>query len=124
MAPTDDEWPDPDWQYVHKHHSLPKESWAEVIASTRGKDDNSRYKIGQLDVQRIELEAVTGHGIEILPRKGTHERHFWRRMAHDIGANKGHRTRYLYVIYHYSGGAVHGYPVTEAWLKKIAGVDL
>lgn len=124
MAPADDEWPAPDWQYVHKHHSLPTETWADVLASTKGKYGNSRYKIGREEVRRIELESVTGQGNEILPRKGGHERHFWRKLDHDIGASKGSRTSYIYVVYHFSGGAVHGYPVTKNWLKSIDGVKL
>jgi hypothetical protein len=62
-------------------------------------------------------------GTEILPRKGDAERHFWRAMAEDVGACKGERTRYIYVLYGLSG-AVHGYPVTEAWLRRIEGVNL
>jgi hypothetical protein len=75
-------------------------------------------------VRRIELESVSGRGNEILPRKGANERHFWRKMAHDVGASKGQRTSFIYVIFHFSGGAVHGYPVTEAWLRRIEGVEL
>lgn len=124
MAPADEEWPKPVWQCVHKHHALPKESWADVIASTKGRDADSRYRIGRNEVEQIEMETISGSGNEILPRKGTYERHFWRRLDRDIGACKGRRTKYIYVIYHFSGGAVHGYPVTEDWLKGIKGVDL
>jgi hypothetical protein len=44
-------------------------------------------------------------------------------MTEDIGASKGERTRFVYVVYHL-GGAVHGYPITAAMLRQIPGVTL
>jgi hypothetical protein len=131
VPPTNEEWPPPRWVFVHKHHSLPRESLNDIIASTTARGSDSRYTIGRDEVQRIELETVAGNdddvaprGTEILPRKRPNERHFWRRLPFVIGASEGQRTNYIYVVYNFSGGAVHGYQVTEEHLRGIEGISL
>jgi hypothetical protein len=133
VAPADTQWPDPQWVYVHKHHRPPGVGEAAILASTAKKDSPSVYLIDRNIVRRVELETVDGFnrpdnantvGHEILPRKGSQERHFWRELPDNIGASKGQRTKFIYVLYHFSGGAVHGYPVTREYLQSIPGVDL
>ena len=131
--PADTQWPNPNWVRVGKHHRIPGAGWAEHLESTAPKDSDGRYVIDADEVERIELEMVEGTnradvvnrvGNEIIPRKGPMERHFWREMDDYIGASKGQRVKFIYVLYNYSGGVVHGYPVTKDYLKTIRGVNL
>jgi hypothetical protein len=98
-----------------------------------GRDGDSIYRLSRVEVERMELEVVRraleeirNGGVatfEIHPRKNPeHERHFWSRRGEDIGACKGEKTEFIYVIYHISG-VVHGYPITKALLRQ-KGVDL
>jgi hypothetical protein len=90
-----------------------------------GREGNSVYRLSPAEIQQIELDVVRRPGIagfEIFPRKADHERHFWSRSGGYIGACKGERTEFIYVIYHLDG-TVHGYPITEALLRQ-KGVEL
>lgn len=129
MPPPDDsEWGPPRWWYISRHHSRANETWEQLLNQSRGREGNGIYRINRDEVRQAELEtignlnqSVAPLGHEIRPRKASHERHFWREFVVDIGASKGERTRYIYVLYHLSG-AVHGYPITETLLRE-KGVD-
>jgi len=118
-------WQPAQWAREHtKHHPRYYENWAVSIRRTAGREGNARYspQLTLADIERIEMEAVSGMGIEILPPRRRLERVFWRRLLDEVGASKGERTDLIYVIYNQSG-AVHGYSITESELG-LAGAIL
>jgi hypothetical protein len=64
----------------------------------------------------MEMGCVQGDGIE-LPRAAPHFRRFYRQLPTEIGASEGKKTDYIMVQYN-CDGAVHGYPVTAAYLRS------
>jgi hypothetical protein len=68
----------------------------------------------ELDCLKIQQ---TGAAEGELPINVCHVRRFYRRFKDEIGASAGVKTNFILVQYA-SNGDVHGYPVTESYLKQ------
>ena len=75
----------------------------------------------------MEINLIIGadehdRGEEIIAKRTSIKRQYWKHMDRIIGASSGQETSYVYVEYHMSGH-VHGRPITEGELRK-KGVKL
>jgi hypothetical protein len=70
------------------------------------------------EIRRVEMECVMVEGVaQELPRSICHIRRFYRRFEAEVGACEGAKTKYIFVQYG-NNGSVHGYPASEAYLRK------
>lgn len=87
--------------------------------TANGEDSLYNPYLNQGDIELWEMECATDdtkRGGELDTGK-CHFRRFYRRLPNEIGASQGEKTSYILVQYN-SDGAVHGYPVTEGYLRS------
>lgn len=116
-------WSFPVWQEAYnKHHPEYNRAWDATVRSTSISPPTAKYNV-RLTLEQIrdlEMDCVTGQGIEIQPQGKPHVRVFWREVNEvhfSVGASSGSETTCIYVEYH-NCGAVHGRPMTLAELKR------
>jgi hypothetical protein len=131
MAPmsADAQFRAPVWSEVasRKHRrSGPtwRQKWADSELARWTTHNDSVYSpyLTRDTIERIEMETVQGQGVEINVA-APHFRRFYRRFDGMIGASEGKKTQYILVQWN-RDGTVHGYPVTERYLRQQKGVDL
>jgi hypothetical protein len=121
----DREWRKPFYAECRRKHAPPgPRDWANVVATTAGPGEPSRFapglsdaRIGELCLQAIE-EATKkdGAGIELKGGK-PHVRCFYWDTGSTVGACGGEVVTGIYVEWQDSGEA-HGYPMSENELKR------
>lgn len=70
-------------------------------------------------IERLEMDCVSGKGLEILPHPKPNVRMFWMDvlgLGFPVGASGGQETNLIYVEYN-SSGPVHGRPMTPEQLR-------
>jgi hypothetical protein len=70
----------------------------------------------------MEMDVVAGQherdrGEEIIAKRTSKRKIYWKQMDHIVGASNGRETSYIYVEYG-SMGNVHGRPITKEELRK------
>jgi hypothetical protein len=89
-----------------KHWPLYSEDWTKVIRGTGGPEGVARYhtSLTLADIERMEIGCVAGpndrdRGQEIVAKRRSHLKLYWKHMGRVVGASNGEETEYIFVEY-------------------------
>lgn len=119
-------WSQPTWNEVASARHRDKRQaaiseWGRSLYAANTFKRKSKYdpNLTRHDIQRIEMECVRDARLRNgeLPPTICGVRRYYRWFRDFIGASDGTKTNYIVVI-HEATGDVHGFPVTEKYLKE------